>query len=267
MNMGFAAAICGGAALCTSVSAAPAAFKFQHESGWWTLYGNRVAPDAGAFTNFPAGVGLTIKILGSQVGGSDKTFSGIQQVVTGEYGPYVLEGGWLRSRVRSITIRLQDQQATELMTIYFDAGTMEWIAAGPSELGWVMNMYIDQSKPSRVERGPLLDGVIPPGTMTSAIVTMRGEKFGAPQSNAGVLEFLRGQVRSSGYVTFTYACRADINNDTVVDDADFQGFVLEYAKMKCDRSDVCRGDFNGDGFVDDSDFAAFALAYDRLLCD
>jgi hypothetical protein len=68
-------------------------------------------------------------------------------------------------------------------------------------------------------------------------------------------------------VSFTYACRADINNDAVVDDADFEGFIVEYAKMKCDRSDVCRGDFNEDGFVDDNDFAAFALAYDRLLCD
>jgi hypothetical protein len=262
-----AAVVCSGVALCTSVLAAPAAFKLQHETGWWTLYGDRVGTDAGAFTNYQAGVGLTIKILGSQVGGSDKTFSGIQQVVTGGYGPYALEGGWLRSPVRSMAIRLQDQQRTELMTIYFDQGTMEWIAAGPSELGWVMNMYIDQSKPSRVERGPLLDGVIPPGTMTSATMTMRGERFGAPASDSGVLEFARGQVRMSGNVSFTYACRADINNDTVVDDADFEGFIVEYAKMKCDRSDVCRGDFNEDGFVDDNDFAAFALAYDRLLCD
>ncbi|MFN9971238.1 MAG: hypothetical protein ACK58T_15230, partial [Phycisphaerae bacterium] len=126
MKMGFAAAIFGGAALCASVLAAPAVFKFQHETGWWTLYGNRVDTDAGAFTNFQAGVGLTMKILGSQVGGSDKTFFGIQQVVTGGFGPYALEGGWLRSPVRSMAIRLQDQQRTELMTIYFDAGTMEW---------------------------------------------------------------------------------------------------------------------------------------------
>ncbi|MBY0112517.1 MAG: hypothetical protein K2Y21_06825 [Phycisphaerales bacterium] len=267
MKKACVAALCGGMSLCIGAVAKPAAFRFQRVSGSVTLYGDRVGPDLGAFENFPSGSGMTINVSGSEVGGRDATFTGIRQFVTGTYGPYAIVGGWRRSILRETAIRLQDMQGTALLTIYFDAGTMDWIDSGNSQVGWVMNLYLDQTKPSRVEPGPLLDGVVPPGTMPSVTFTMRGERFGPPSSDAGVIEFFRGEARLSGVANFTYACRADINNDNIVDDADFTGFVEEYAKMKCDRSDVCRGDFNEDGFVDDSDFAAFALAYDRLVCD
>lgn len=68
------------------------------------------------------------------------------------------------------------------------------------------------------------------------------------------------------YVT---ACPADINNDGVVDDADFQFFVVAYNTLDCldpDMAAGCPSNLNTDLFVDDGDFTIFAVAYDTLLC-
>ncbi|MBS0192586.1 MAG: transglutaminase domain-containing protein [Phycisphaerales bacterium] len=60
-------------------------------------------------------------------------------------------------------------------------------------------------------------------------------------------------------------CLADLNNDGIVEDADFVIFAMSYDLLTVPPADpAC--DFNVDGFVDDTDFAAFAQAYDELLC-
>lgn len=60
-------------------------------------------------------------------------------------------------------------------------------------------------------------------------------------------------------------CPADLNNDGMVDDADFVPFVVAYNYLLCDPPG-CPTDFNGDWMTDDADFSIFAVAYDALLC-
>lgn len=61
------------------------------------------------------------------------------------------------------------------------------------------------------------------------------------------------------------ACAADLNNDGLVDDADFVYFVAAYDYLLCDPPG-CPTDFNGDWVTDDADFLIFAAAYDQLVC-
>lgn len=267
MSMGHAAAICGGVVSCTSALAAAPSFEFITQSGYWTLYGDRVAANTGQFLNQGVSQALSIRVRGSQVGGRDETFNNMIAVIDGTYGPYTTIEQVRRSAVRPSSFRLQNAQGHVLLTVYFDSGTMDWSVENSTALGWQVLLTNDATAPSRVERGPLLDGVVPPGTIPAVRFTSLGRRFGPPNDNNGVLEFLRGQVTSWATMKFSYACRADLNNDGVVDDADFTGFVQAYALMACQRGDPCRADLNDDGFVDDADFAAFALAYDRLLCD
>lgn len=56
-------------------------------------------------------------------------------------------------------------------------------------------------------------------------------------------------------------CRADLNRDNVVDDADFVLFATSY-----DTFSTNAADFTGDALTDDSDFVIFADGYDRLNC-
>jgi hypothetical protein len=64
-------------------------------------------------------------------------------------------------------------------------------------------------------------------------------------------------------------CAGDLNNDGLVNDADFQIFAVAYNILDCADASMpagCPADLNADGFVDDLDFSAFAVAYDALLC-
>ncbi|MFN9969458.1 MAG: hypothetical protein ACK58T_06110, partial [Phycisphaerae bacterium] len=73
-------------------------------------------------------------------------------------------------------------------------------------------------------------------------------------------------------------CDADFTGDGLVDDADFQVFVVAYDKLVCiepggggNRSASpaadCPCDLNIDRVVDDLDFQLFIVAYNKLLCD
>lgn len=75
------------------------------------------------------------------------------------------------------------------------------------------------------------------------------------------------QGRSFGFVLVP--CFADLNEDDVVDDADFQFFAAAYNILDCAdplMPSGCPADLNRDGFVDDEDFQVFAAAYNELLC-
>jgi hypothetical protein len=64
-------------------------------------------------------------------------------------------------------------------------------------------------------------------------------------------------------------CPADLNNDGIVDDLDFQVFILSYNIVECSDAGMalgCPGDFNFTRFVDDDDFLIFVLAYNEVLC-
>lgn len=64
-------------------------------------------------------------------------------------------------------------------------------------------------------------------------------------------------------------CPADLNADTVVDDADFVVFAAAYNLLLCSDPAMgagCPADLNNDDVVDDVDFVIFAAAYNELLC-
>jgi hypothetical protein len=64
-------------------------------------------------------------------------------------------------------------------------------------------------------------------------------------------------------------CDGDLNFDTLVDDADFQSFVVAYDILGCLQPGMpqgCPADFNNDGVVDDSDFQSFVVSYNQVIC-
>lgn len=64
-------------------------------------------------------------------------------------------------------------------------------------------------------------------------------------------------------------CPGDLNNDAMVDDADFVLFVAAYNVLDCADPAMplgCPADLNADGFVDDADFVLFVPGYDALVC-
>lgn len=64
-------------------------------------------------------------------------------------------------------------------------------------------------------------------------------------------------------------CPADLNADTIVDDADFQIFVVAYNILDCTDPAMpagCPSDLNADAIVDDADFQVFVVAYNAVLC-
>lgn len=64
-------------------------------------------------------------------------------------------------------------------------------------------------------------------------------------------------------------CPADLNNDGLVDDADFQIFLLAYNTLDCSDPAMdfgCPSDFTHDTIVNDDDFLPFVQAYNALLC-
>ncbi|MBX3381005.1 MAG: hypothetical protein KF805_13005 [Phycisphaeraceae bacterium] len=68
---------------------------------------------------------------------------------------------------------------------------------------------------------------------------------------------------------FGPACPCDLNDDGLVDDADFTLFVGAYNTLDCADPSMpagCPSDFNGDGLVDDTDFTIFVPAYNDLVC-
>jgi len=69
---------------------------------------------------------------------------------------------------------------------------------------------------------------------------------------------------------FRSGCVADLNNDGLVDDADFSIFVVAYDVLDCAdpaMPALCPADLNRDAVVDDADFSIFAVAYNELVCE
>ncbi len=68
-------------------------------------------------------------------------------------------------------------------------------------------------------------------------------------------------------VLLRLTCAADFNGDGLVNDLDFQTFVVAYDDLICpDAPDPCPCDLNGDGLVNDEDFVFFNQAYNLLIC-
>lgn len=64
-------------------------------------------------------------------------------------------------------------------------------------------------------------------------------------------------------------CPSDLNNDGLVEDADFVDFLAAYNVLDCasgGMAEGCPSDLNHDRVVDDLDFQVFVLAYNELVC-
>lgn len=69
------------------------------------------------------------------------------------------------------------------------------------------------------------------------------------------------------YIVVLAPCPGDLNNDRVVDDADFTIFAAAYDILTCPAAPApCPADLNADTVVDDADFVLFAEAYNALVC-
>ncbi len=66
------------------------------------------------------------------------------------------------------------------------------------------------------------------------------------------------------------ACIGDLNQDGLIDDADFVLFVAAYDVLDCRDFHMfpwgCPSDLNGDALVDDADFVVFIPGYNDLVC-
>lgn len=64
-------------------------------------------------------------------------------------------------------------------------------------------------------------------------------------------------------------CASDLNDDGLVDDADFSVFAVAYDVLDCAAPAMpagCPADLNRDGIVNDDDFQVFVVAYNAVLC-
>ncbi|MFO0859727.1 MAG: hypothetical protein U0570_04160 [Phycisphaerales bacterium] len=83
--------------------------------------------------------------------------------------------------------------------------------------------------------------------------------FGAPFSTGGSYS------HAAGFWWTVGNCPADFNNDGLVDDLDFQIFIVSYNELVIPPANpIC--DLNADNFVDDADFVIFVPAYNDLVC-
>lgn len=60
-------------------------------------------------------------------------------------------------------------------------------------------------------------------------------------------------------------CPGDLNADGMVDDADFQLFIVSYDQLVVPPASMA-ADLTRDALVDDADFVAFLVGYNQLLC-
>lgn len=68
------------------------------------------------------------------------------------------------------------------------------------------------------------------------------------------------------YLSGRIRCAGDLNADSMVDDADFERFILAYNDLVSPGGPYTGADFNGDAAADDSDFQIFVRSYDALIC-
>lgn len=88
-------------------------------------------------------------------------------------------------------------------------------------------------------------------------------------ADAGLYSFASGNECGGfgiGSINVQIYCPGDLNEDGLVDDADFVEFVPSYNALIVPDADK-RCDWNGDGLVDDADFVLFVPYYNTLVCE
>ncbi|MBX3387958.1 MAG: immunoglobulin domain-containing protein [Phycisphaeraceae bacterium] len=134
---------------------------------------------------------------------------------------------------------------------------------GPSSYHWYKDSVL-------LANGPTGSGSILSGVSTkSLVITNLGSSDAGSYTCVVSVSTLCGNTTTAPAVLAATCCPADLNNDLVVDDADFELFVAAYNTLVCGSPEMpigCQADFNGDGLVDDTDFVYFVIAYNELAC-
>lgn len=134
---------------------------------------------------------------------------------------------------------------------------------GPTSYRWHKDGVLLANGPTGT--GSTLSGA---STKSLVITNLGAGDPGSYTCNISVSTLCGIRTTAAATVAVT-CCPADLNNDNVVDDADFILFQISYDALGCGAPSMpsgCQADLNNDGFVDDADFILFAVAYDALGC-
>lgn len=118
----------------------------------------------------------------------------------------------------------------------------------------------------------LANGVSPSGSIIAGAQTLDLQITRVSPSDAGDYDCLISStspvcppVATDAAHADVLCCPSDLSGDLLVDDTDFQMFIIAYNILECPP--VCPADFNHDNYVDDADFQIFVLAYNALICE
>ncbi len=228
----------------------------------FSFYAAATGPDAGEFRSL-ADSALSVRIDATSGGGEDVVFSGLRQVLTGTLGAAQPAIRGASAPISNASLRLENQDGVELFTISFGRGTFI-LSESPANVVWTGNVQIDPSGLVAISRGPLLDDAIPAGDL-SYFTGGIDARIGFPSTSTGTITTAQSRGLVNLQLGVSFACRADFNNDRLVDDSDFIVFARAYDEMTYAES-FRREDMNDDRFVADYDFVQFAAAYDALAC-
>jgi len=118
----------------------------------------------------------------------------------------------------------------------------------------------------------LANGTTPSGTVISGATTLSLSLANVSPTDTGNFDcVITSTTPSCPAVTTNPAlatilcCPADFSGDLLVDDTDFQTFIVAYNALEC--TPVCPADLNHDNIVEDADFQLFVQAYNALICE
>ncbi|MBS0190648.1 MAG: hypothetical protein U0573_02000 [Phycisphaerales bacterium] len=160
------------------------------------------------------------------------------------------------------------------ITVPANAYPTSGTAGVPSENAW----YIPFTRVYRYTGGDLCVTIRGQGAVGNSSAIFDGQGV-TPQADGGSIWSYATSTATTGQtwgpigirLAFTPRafCRADLNNDGLVDDADFSIFVVAYDMLECSNPAMpqgCPADLNFDGSVDDADFSVFIVSYNDLVC-
>lgn len=114
------------------------------------------------------------------------------------------------------------------------------------------------------------DALASPSDTREAVLTITNAQPSDAGSYTVVFSNACGSITSlPAAVTVEAACPSDLDNDGLVDDADFSIFVVAYDVLDCADPAMpsgCPADLTSDGLVNDDDFQSFIVAYNAVLC-
>ncbi|MBS0190367.1 MAG: hypothetical protein U0573_05620 [Phycisphaerales bacterium] len=118
----------------------------------------------------------------------------------------------------------------------------------------------------------LANGVSPSGSIISGATTLSLSVANVSPADTGNYDCVISSTTPSCPAVTTQpalasvsCCPSDFNGDLLIDDADFQIFIVAYNILECPP--VCPADLNHDNAVDDADFQLFVPAYNSLICE